>query len=74
MTTERARELLGDEINTLSDQEVISLIQREGELCDALLDVIVPELLTMQWEGGNNGSRCKGDADDKILCNLRSGQ
>lgn len=41
MTVERARELLSNEVKNLSDNDVQKLIDRDYQLCDALLDVIV---------------------------------
>ncbi len=41
MTIQRAREILGDEIENLSDSEVQAMIDRDFIFCDALLDVIM---------------------------------
>jgi len=46
MTIQRAREILGTEIVSLSDQEVTNLIYSTGQFADTLLDVIVNTFTT----------------------------
>lgn len=41
MTIQRAREILGTEIVSLSDQEVTNLIYSTGQFADTILDIIV---------------------------------
>ena len=41
MTIQRAREILGEEVDNLSDSEVQKMIDRDFMLCDALLDMIM---------------------------------
>lgn len=41
MTIQRAREILGTEIVSLSDEEVTNLIYSTGQFADTLLDIIV---------------------------------
>jgi len=55
MTTKRAREILGEEIENLSDDEVQEMIDRDFIFCDVLLDVImsVPESMLTNYEEHN---------------------
>lgn len=55
MTIERAREILGEEIENLSDSEVQEMIDRDFMLCDALLDVIMvtPQSMLTSYEKYN---------------------
>lgn len=41
MTIEAARQILGEEIQNLTDKEVLILIADVGSVCDTILDVIV---------------------------------
>jgi hypothetical protein len=38
MTIEKARELLGDEVEGLTDEEMIDFMQKFGTILDAVLD------------------------------------
>ena len=53
MTTERARQLLGEEIKYMTDQEVQEMIRRDSAFMEELLEI---------WTKGTmkryNGSRC----------------
>lgn len=40
MTVQRAREILQEEIQHLTDKEVKQLIERTSQSCDVLLDII----------------------------------
>ncbi len=62
MTIQRAREILGDEIESLSDSEIQAMIDRDFRFCDALLDVI----MTSNDVSGNLNFRILGNL------NLRS--
>lgn len=53
MTIEHCRQLLGQDIQSLSDQEVSEMIQRDSSFMEVLL-----ELLTKNPLGGKNGIRC----------------
>ncbi|MBI3379167.1 hypothetical protein HY029_00235 [Candidatus Gottesmanbacteria bacterium] len=55
MTIQKAREIIGEEIQSLSDQEIQEMIDRDFMLCDALLDVImtVSEDLLTKYEKQN---------------------
>lgn len=57
MTVERARQILGEDIESLVDKEVEMLIQSAGNFCDVMLDVIQKDLLTKQKIGEHNGSK-----------------
>lgn len=46
MTIERARQILGQEVISLSDQEVTNLIYTTGQFADTLLDVVVDSFTT----------------------------
>lgn len=41
MTVEKARHILGEEIVDLTDNQVVTLIQQVGGLCDGILDMFV---------------------------------
>ncbi|MDP1722951.1 MAG: hypothetical protein Q8L37_07155 [Candidatus Gottesmanbacteria bacterium] len=49
MTTERTRQLLGDKIKDMTDQEVAEMIQKFSRLADVALD-----LLQNKLKGRNN--------------------
>ena len=50
MTVERARELIGREIENLLDEEVLQMIQRDSAFMEEMLN-----LLTTGIKGGKNG-------------------
>ena len=50
MTVQRARELIGQDIEILSDQEVSEMIQRDSSFMEVML-----ELLTNNVTGEHNG-------------------
>ncbi len=54
MTIERTRELLGQDVVDLTDEEVLQLIQQRSDLCDVLLEMIEKELLTQSGKEDNN--------------------
>ena len=48
MTIEAARQILGEEIQDLNNDEVLALIADVGSMCDTILDVIVGKDLTLE--------------------------
>jgi hypothetical protein len=56
MTIKRAREIFGDDIKNLSDDQVSEMIARDTRLISGLLDMF-DNLLTMKAKGVNNGIR-----------------
>ena len=50
MTVERARELIGREIENLLDEEVLQMIQQDSSFMEEMLN-----LLTTGIKGGQNG-------------------
>jgi len=55
MTIERTRELLGEDVADLLDEEVLLLIKQRSDFCDILLEMIESNLLTLEKEKDNNG-------------------
>lgn len=55
MTIEKARDILQEEAQGLSDVEVNSLIQQTGGICDVFLDILVNGILTPKDKGVLNG-------------------
>lgn len=55
MTIERTRELLGEDVADLTDEEVLRLIQQRSDFCDVLFEMIEKELLTPSGKEDNNG-------------------
>lgn len=51
MTIEKTRELMGSEIESLTDIQVLELIQITGEAIDALFDLFIKKNLTAKHEG-----------------------
>ncbi len=56
MTIQRAREILGTEVVSLSDQEVTNLIYSTGQFADTILDIIVDTSSTMKGTNMFNNS------------------
>ena len=50
MTIETARHILGEEIQGLTDKEVLTLIADVGSMCDTILDVIISKNLTLELD------------------------
>lgn len=46
MTISRMREIWGNKIEKLSDEQVLDFIQQTGKLCDVLLDLALNKDLT----------------------------
>lgn len=57
MTIQRTRELLGDEVKDLTDEQITQLIQSTGAFCEELLKVIVTDLLQAQKESDKNNTK-----------------
>lgn len=55
MTVEQARDILQEEIQNLTDEEVLTLISGVGGICDTILNVILKNHLTPQREGVYDG-------------------
>lgn len=53
MTVEHCRKILGQDIQSLTDQEVTEMVQRDSSFMEVLL-----ELLTKNPLGVENGTRC----------------
>ena len=49
MTIERARELLGMEIDNLTDVEVSDMIQRDSSFMEVLLDILTNTQKEPKW-------------------------
>jgi len=48
MTIERARQILGNDIADLSDQEVGQFLKRTSALCSALLDLAIHDIVNFK--------------------------
>jgi len=46
MTIEKVRNILQEEVQDLSDDQILDLIQRTGSMCDVILDLFISNLLT----------------------------
>lgn len=54
MTIQEAREILGPEIEDLSDEQVLDLIKDSSRFCDGLLEVFESDL-TFSLKSNHNG-------------------
>lgn len=45
MTIDRARQILGNEISDLSDEQVSDLLKRASQLCSVLLDLAINDIV-----------------------------
>lgn len=56
MTINRTRELLGEEVKNLSDEEISKLIAQASRFCDVILDLVNRKILTQKNIGVKNGN------------------
>lgn len=55
MTVAEARQLLGEDIKDLTDEEVILMISADSQLIDVLFTLYEQNRLTSETKGGKNG-------------------
>ncbi len=54
MNIKRTRELLGDDVKDLSDDEILIFLRERSNLCDILIDIFDRELLTREFKKNKN--------------------
>jgi len=55
MTIEKTREILGNDVEELSDAEIIYLIQSTSSVVDSIFDLYIKKNLTRKSKGVQNG-------------------